>query len=300
MVVVAPSTGGFGVKIRSAMEGVNHGQKEWRGFWGLNQHQRLERQLGFHPHPQRFGDFRGGDQRRHGPKENGLRQAWRPQTQQEVLGDGLGPLPKGLSLQNSGYEEDPLVHRVFELLHRSVGSRSTVGSSSSGEEHRRPGMSHRPMEQCDSPETRPSRGQSVPSSIEGKGEVSQMLILRSDDDSEEGDGLRHTVDNGIGIEGGATVGQWADEGENLPLVLLPLAMEIGESTVVEVGTVSETPVTGFQGNDPLGLGEVSAWVLPQIKEVSSLLGVSFVGHEEAMKLFSAIEASWRGTDSVGQ
>ena len=40
--------------------------------------------------------------------------------------------------------------------------------------------------------------------------------------------------------------------------------------------------------------EVSEKVLGQISEVSKMLGVTFEGHEiEAMRLFSAIEDSWR-------
>lgn len=78
----------------------------------------------------------------------------------------------------------------------------------------------------------------------------------------------------------------------MPLVLLLLVMEIVESDAVEVGTNRKTMTIGFEGDKPPGPGEISAWVLSQIKEVSSLIGVSFVRlEEEAMRLFSAIEAS---------
>ncbi|GMP34337.1 hypothetical protein CsSME_00007246 [Camellia sinensis var. sinensis] len=40
--------------------------------------------------------------------------------------------------------------------------------------------------------------------------------------------------------------------------------------------------------------EVSDWVLEQINDVNWLLGLSFEGHEdEALRLFSVVEASWR-------
>ncbi|THG17801.1 hypothetical protein TEA_015414 [Camellia sinensis var. sinensis] len=78
-------------------------------------------------------------------------------------------------------------------------------------------------------------------------------------------------------------------------------METVESDAVEVGTNKKTTATGFEGGEPPGPGEVSTWVLSQMKEVSSLLWVSFVGHEkEAMRLFSAIEASWRGSALMGK
>ena len=48
------------------------------------------------------------------------------------------------------------------------------------------------------------------------------------------------------------------------------------------------------GVEALSIEEVSEWVLCQINEVSRLLGVTFEGHEkEAMRLFSAIEDTWR-------
>ncbi|KAI7985573.1 Boron transporter 4 [Camellia lanceoleosa] len=58
---------------------------------------------------------------------------------------------------------------------------------------------------------------------------------------------------------------------------------------------------GFSGEDIPSAEAMSQWVLDRISEVSRCLGLSFEGHEEeAMRLFGAVEASWRlGTPSSG-
>lgn len=127
-----------------------------------------------------------------------------------VFADGLGPFIKGPSVQLMDQVEDPPVQRVFELLHRSVGSQLIEGSSPTREEQWRSTTSHRLTEQRTSPETGPSRCQSEPNLTEGKNEarpppvLSSMLILRSVIRDEEGEWLGHNVDFGMGMKCGAT------------------------------------------------------------------------------------------------
>lgn len=85
-------------------------------------------------------------------------------------------------------------------------------------------------------------------------------------------------------------------------MLRPLAMESGEFVAADYeGSVREPVANAFEGDEPPCPGEVSDWVLSQIQEVSQLLGVSFERHkDEAIKLFSAIKASWRGNVPSGR
>ena len=69
--------------------------------------------------------------------------------------------------------------------------------------------------------------------------------------------------------------------------ILPLA-------VAPMGNVQDGSYTGCGEGVVLTPEEVSDKVLGQINDVSRLLGVTFEGYEqEAMTLFSAIEATWR-------
>ncbi|GMP85134.1 hypothetical protein CsSME_00038413 [Camellia sinensis var. sinensis] len=90
--------------------------------------------------------------------------------------------------------------------------------------------------------------------------------------------------------------RWANMADELAMVIW-LTEEGTEQDMLiaaEEGRESEVEKV-FLGDDPPYAEEVSAWVLDQISEVRQLLGVSFEGHEdEAMKLFSVIEESWRG------
>ncbi|CAL5423730.1 unnamed protein product [Camellia sinensis] len=90
--------------------------------------------------------------------------------------------------------------------------------------------------------------------------------------------------------------RWANMADKLAMViwLTEEGTETDMLIAAEEGRESEVEKV-FLGDDPPYAEEVSAWVLDQINEVRQLLGVSFEGHEdEAMKLFSVIEESWRG------
>ncbi|KAI7987782.1 Protein BLISTER [Camellia lanceoleosa] len=90
--------------------------------------------------------------------------------------------------------------------------------------------------------------------------------------------------------------------DGLALVLQPLAMEDGGSD--DLREQHQNLIQNSGGLDGLAIPSseaVSNWVLERIGEVSRCLGVSFVGHEEeALRLFAAVEASWRqGIPSSG-
>ncbi|CAL5342473.1 unnamed protein product [Camellia sinensis] len=90
--------------------------------------------------------------------------------------------------------------------------------------------------------------------------------------------------------------RWANSGDELALVVWPKVIVDGASGLPypEPDPKSELGADFCMDQLP-SLDEVSDWVLDHISEVSKFLGVSFEGHEdEALKLFSAIEASWTG------
>ncbi|CAL5341337.1 unnamed protein product [Camellia sinensis] len=95
--------------------------------------------------------------------------------------------------------------------------------------------------------------------------------------------------------------RWSSMLDELAMVVRPEAGsdEVAvENNVNEVIGSDEVELeSGIVGSDVdiLTPEEVSAWVLSRINEVSQLQGVSFEGHEEeALRLFSALEESWRG------
>ncbi|KAI8011637.1 hypothetical protein LOK49_LG06G03126 [Camellia lanceoleosa] len=88
------------------------------------------------------------------------------------------------------------------------------------------------------------------------------------------------TDDGLGMLG--------DEEVASPSLLQLLAM-------FHEGMGGGRPLDGdsFGALEP-SVSEVLNWVLRRISEVSQLLGISFEGHEaEAMRLFSAVDMSWR-------
>lgn len=91
-------------------------------------------------------------------------------------------------------------------------------------------------------------------------------------------------------------------GDELALVVRPevIANRASGMSYPEPEPESELGVD-FCIDHPPSSDEVSDWVLDRISEVSKFLGVSFEGHkDEALKLFSAIEASWTGGGMGGQ
>ncbi|KAI8021923.1 hypothetical protein LOK49_LG03G02009 [Camellia lanceoleosa] len=225
------------------------------------------------------------------------------------LGPRQGSSPRlvlnsiGPNLKQSGKFYDPPVIRVFDLLHRSVGPSLPEAHSSIGTKQNLSAMELRLLPHCASPFIHAKHLDFKPGlRVDNVGSRSppapnQLLDLQIEACSEKGKRLDHSVNPDFGADCGVIDGRWLDEDKNLSLVIYPLAMETESVAVTRVETTSETMRNGFKGQDLLGLGEV----LSQIQEVSCLLGVSFVGHEdEAMKLFSAIEASWRGSAHLGK
>ncbi|GMP85128.1 hypothetical protein CsSME_00038410 [Camellia sinensis var. sinensis] len=89
---------------------------------------------------------------------------------------------------------------------------------------------------------------------------------------------------------------------DLALVAQPLAMGSDEGLWQQSSNSASGHHAWFGETAIPSNSAVSEWVLERISEVSCLLGVSFEGHEaEAMRLFSAIEASRRpGSSGSGK
>ncbi|KAI7984016.1 hypothetical protein LOK49_LG15G02449 [Camellia lanceoleosa] len=116
-----------------------------------------------------------------------------------------------------------------------------------------------------------------------------VVQLQSRDDAvlEGGDGGRLEF----------SVSSSVPSGRDLPLVVCPLASFtpdcIGDGCFDSpLGKlVDHSALDGLEMPSPEA---VSEWVLSRIADVSRLLGVSFEGHEaEALRLFTAVEHSWR-------
>lgn len=93
--------------------------------------------------------------------------------------------------------------------------------------------------------------------------------------------------------------RWANLVDELALVVRPEVACDGEQ--VMDAAVEDDNQPKFSGDEYPSTEEVSNWVLSRIHEVSQFLGVSFEGHEDkALKLFTAIEESWKEGAPVRQ
>lgn len=117
-----------------------------------------------------------------------------------------------------------------------------------------------------------------------------------DEVANAGDGERRAgFDQGDGLVWGAMAEADTEGRDELALVLQSLAVDRGNQEGLMGPTQVQFEDSNVFGRNGIPAAEdVSDWVLKRITEVSQLLGLSFKGYkEEALRLFSAIEASWR-------
>ncbi|KAI8019334.1 Developmentally-regulated G-protein 2 [Camellia lanceoleosa] len=95
--------------------------------------------------------------------------------------------------------------------------------------------------------------------------------------------------------------EWSNSGDALALVVrLEVIADVAFGLPYPEPDSEAALGADFCMDHPLSSNEVSDWVLDRISKVSKFLGVSFEGHEdEALRLFSVIEASWSG-EGVGR
>lgn len=97
----------------------------------------------------------------------------------------------------------------------------------------------------------------------------------------------------------ATEDRWANLVNELALVVHPEVACDGEQVMDAAAEDDNQPK--FSRDEYLSTEEVSNWVLSRIHKVNQFLGVSFEGHEDkALKLFTAIEESWKEGAPVRQ